>query len=595
MKNLPPVYTEENDCQDCYKCIKACPVKAIKIESGSASIIPELCIYCGSCTLICPANAKKVRNDLDELKQSLMRKEKIIVSLAPSYLSEYADEKMGNVLAAFREAGFWKVSQTAIGAEKVAEETKKWLDEQPNGVYISSCCPSAVQLIRKYYPKCSPAIAPVYSPMVAHAAFLKQLHPDVKVAFVGPCASKKTELDEFGDKIDFVLTFKEVKELFEDMGIYFEFMKPTEEDVFYPFNATRGNLYPIDGGMLANMINSITTVEARINNNMGSGVKARYMTFSGVANIKEILEDVETLSKDCKTFLEIMACEGGCIKGPCSNVNASSATKRVKVLQGVEVGKTQNSYQEVYDNLDVKADYSYIPQVEDKKYTQQEIQEALLRVNKKNESDELNCGGCGYDSCRSFAKALIDGRAENDMCVSYMRRIAQDKTNILLKKLPQGIVIVNDNLRIVDANEKFADILGGEVKMIFEANPGLYGADITKLLPFHRFFSTVLSTGVDVIEQDIRNGDDYYSLSVFSVQDHSLVCGILQNLHAPEVRKDLVLKRTQDVIMENMKVVQKIAFLLGENASYTEAMLNSIVESHQENGNKGEEPLTFEL
>jgi PAS domain-containing protein len=264
-------------------------------------------------------------------------------------------------------------------------------------------------------------------------------------------------------------------------------------------------------------------------------------------------------------------------------------------LQGVEVGKTQNSYQEVYDNLDVKADYSYIPQVEDKKYTQQKIQEALLRVNKKNESDELNCGGCGYDSCRSFAKALIDGRAENDMCVSYMRRIAQDKTNILLKKLPQGIVIVNDNLKIVDANEKFADILGGEVKMIFEANPGLYGADITKLLPFHRFFSTVLSTGVDVIEQDIRNGDDYYSLSVFSVQDHSLVCGILQNLHAPEVRKDLVLKRTQDVIMENMKVVQKIAFLLGENASYTEAMLNSIVESHQENGNKGEEPLTFEL
>ena len=141
MNKLPPVYTEENDCRDCYKCIKACPVKAIKIESGSASIIPELCIYCGKCTLICPANAKKVRNDLRELKQSLMRKEKIIVSLAPSYLSEYSDVNVHNLLAAFREAGFWKVSQTAIGAEKVAEETKKWLDNQPNGVYISSCCP----------------------------------------------------------------------------------------------------------------------------------------------------------------------------------------------------------------------------------------------------------------------------------------------------------------------------------------------------------------------------------------------------------------------------------------------------------------------
>ena len=221
MNKLPPVYTEENDCRDCYKCIKACPVKAIKIESGSASIIPELCIYCGKCTLICPANAKKVRNDLRELKQSLMRKEKIIVSLAPSYLSEYSDVNVHNLLAAFREAGFWKVSQTAIGAEKVAEETKKWLDNQPNGVYISSCCPSAVQLVKKYYPDCAATIAPVYSPMVAHAAFLKEICPDAKVAFVGPCAAKKSEIDEFGDKIDFVLTFKEIRELFEDMGIDF--------------------------------------------------------------------------------------------------------------------------------------------------------------------------------------------------------------------------------------------------------------------------------------------------------------------------------------------------------------------------------------
>ncbi|MEE1119844.1 MAG: (Fe-S)-binding protein, partial [Bacteroidales bacterium] len=229
-----------------------------------------------------------------------------------------------------------------------------------------------------------------------------------------------------------------------------------------------------------------------------------------------------------------------------------------------------------------------------KEYTQQQIQEALKRVNKKSEADELNCGGCGYDTCRQFAKALIDGRAENDMCVSYMRKIAQDKTNILLKKIPQGIVIVNDSLKIVDTNEKFASMLGEEVKMLYDANPGLHGADITKLVPFHKFFSSVLSTGVDVLEQDIRDGDNYYSLSIFSVQDFSLVCGILQNLHAPEVRKDIVLKRTQDVIMENMKVVQKIAFLLGENASYTEAMLNSIVESHQDKEKK-DIPLTFDL
>lgn len=593
MQNTAPVYTEKSNCQDCYRCVKACPVKAIKLESGSASIVPDLCIYCGTCTLICPNGTKKVRNDLALLKQSLMRQEKIIVSLAPSYLSEYAKEDIHKVIAAFKEAGFWQVSETAIGAEKVAEATKAWIDEQPNGVYISSCCPSAVQLIKKYYPEYSSYVVPVFSPMITHSLFLKSIYPNVKVAFVGPCAAKKSELDQFHDKIDFVLTFQEIKELFDDMGIYFEFMKPTEEDVFFPFKASKGNLYPIDGGMLTNMIDSITTTEARINHNTGN-VDARYMTFSGVQNIKEILSDFKQLDTSCKTFLELMTCEGGCIKGPCSNENCSSATKRVQVLKNVNTQKQEHNYEEALKNLNISENYDYINAVEQKEYTQQQIQEALKRVNKKSEADELNCGGCGYDTCRQFAKALIDGRAENDMCVSYMRKIAQDKTNILLKKIPQGIVIVNDSLKIVDTNEKFASMLGEEVKMLYDANPGLHGADITKLVPFHKFFSSVLSTGVDVLEQDIRDGDNYYGLSIFSVQDFSLVCGILQNLHAPEVRKDIVLKRTQDVIMENMKVVQKIAFLLGENASYTEAMLNSIVESHQDKEKK-DIPLTFDL
>ena len=566
MQKTAPVYTEKSNCQDCYRCVKACPVKAIKLESGSASIVPDLYIYCGTCTLICPNGTKKVRNDLALLKQSLMRQEKIIVSLAPSYLSEYAKEDIHKVIAAFKEAGFWQVSETAIGAEKVAEATKAWIDQQPNGVYISSCCPSAVQLIKKYYPEYSSSIVPVFSPMITHSLFLKSIYPNAKVAFVGPCAAKKSEIDQFQDKIDFVLTFQEIKELFDDMGIYFEFMQPTEEDVFFPFKASKGNLYPIDGGMLTNMIDSITTTEARINHNTGD-VDARYMTFSGVQNITEILSDFKQLDTSCKTFLELMTCEGGCIKGPCSNENYSSATKRVQVLKNVNTETSAHQYEEVLKNLDISENYEYINAVEKKEYTQQQIQEALKRVNKKSEADELNCGGCGYDTCRSFAKALIDGRAENDMCVSYMRKIAQDKTNILLKKIPQGIVIVDDSLKIVDANEIFASMLGEEVKSLFDANPGLNGADITKLVPFHKFFSSVLNTGVDVLEQDIREGDNYYGLSIFSVQDYSLVCGILQNLHAPEVRKDIVLKRTQDVIMENMKVVQKIAFLLGENAS----------------------------
>lgn len=579
MNKLSAIYTEKNNCQDCYKCVKNCPVKAIKLEDNSASVIPELCIYCGKCTQVCPANAKKVRDDLPVVRQAL-KKEKIIVSLAPSYLSEYENVETNKVIAAFKEAGFYGVSETALGAEKVALETKNWIDKQENGVYISSCCPSAVLLINKYYSEHSSAVAPILSPMVAHAKFLKEIYPEAKVLFVGPCIAKKEEVTQYAEYIDYVLSFKDIKAFFEDIGIFFEFMKPTEDDVFIPIRANKGNLYPIDGGMLTCMIDSINSDVDRINHNSNKKESIRYMTFSGVKNLKEIMRDFDSMKTNGKTFIEVMTCDGGCIKGPVAISKKSSASKRLNVLDKVSVEPRNEEMLSKLNELDISTKYDFIKKIEKEEYSLNQIYEALKMVNKKSEADELNCGGCGYDNCREFAKALIAGKAENDMCISYMRKIAQDKTNILLKKMPSGIVIVNDKLKVVDANKNFADILGDEVKMIFEANPGLYGADITKLIPYHNLFSQVLETGVDIIEQDIRDGERYYTLSVFSVQNHSLVCGIIKNLHAPEVRKDLVLNRTKEVIMENMKVVQQIAFLLGENASYTESMLNSILESH---------------
>jgi len=579
MNKLSAIYTEKNNCQDCYKCVKNCPVKAIKLEDNSASVIPELCIYCGKCTQVCPANAKKVRDDLPVVRQAL-KKEKIIVSLAPSYLSEYENVETNKVIAAFKEAGFYGVSETALGAEKVALETKNWIDKQENGVYISSCCPSAVLLINKYYSEHSSAVAPILSPMVAHAKFLKEIYPEAKVLFVGPCIAKKEEVTQYAEYIDYVLSFKDIKAFFEDIGIFFEFMKPTEDDVFIPIRANKGNLYPIDGGMLTCMIDSINSDVDRINHNSNKKESIRYMTFSGVKNLKEIMRDFDSMKTNGKTFIEVMTCDGGCIKGPVAISKKSSASKRLNVLDKVSVEPRNEEMLSKLNELDISTKYDFIKKIEKEEYSLNQIYEALKMVNKKSEADELNCGGCGYDNCREFAKALIAGKAENDMCISYMRKIAQDKTNILLKKMPSGIVIVNDKLKVVDANKNFADILGDEVKMIFEANPGLYGADITKLIPYHNLFSQVLQTGVDIIEQDIRDGERYYTLSVFSVQNHSLVCGIIKNLHAPEVRKDLVLNRTKEVIIENMKVVQQIAFLLGENASYTESMLNSILESH---------------
>ncbi|MCK9162883.1 MAG: [Fe-Fe] hydrogenase large subunit C-terminal domain-containing protein [Bacteroidales bacterium] len=585
MNKSSAIYTEKNNCQDCYKCVKACPVKAIKLEDNSASVIPELCIYCGKCTQVCPANAKKVRDDIPKVVQALQN-EKIIVSLAPSYLSEYNNEDINKVIAAYKEAGFYGVSETALGAEKVALDTKIWLENQDNGVYLSSCCPSAILLVKKYYPQYSKAIAPVYTPMVAHAKFLKSMYPEAKVLFVGPCIAKKEEVDQFPGLVDYVLTFKDMNTLFKSMGIIFEFMKPRPEDEFIPMKANKGNLYPIDGGMLTCMIESLTSDVDRINHNSTKKVPIRYMTFSGVQNLIDILDDFESIDPTCKTFIEIMTCDAGCIKGPGSTNSKSSASKRLVVLEKVKVEPRDKDIEAALYAVDISTSYDFIPEVEKPEYTLQQIDEALSWVNKKSEADELNCSGCGYDNCREFAKALLSGKAEADMCISYMRRMAQDKTNILLKKMPSGIVIVNDKMKVVDANQNFAELLGDDVIQIYETNPGLRNADFTKLVSFHKLFSQVLQTGVDLVDQDIRDNENYYNVSILSIQNHTLVCGLIQNLHSPQVREDLVLNRTKEVIMENMKVVQQIAFLLGENASFTESMLNSILESHSEKESK---------
>lgn len=577
---LEPLYTEKNNCQDCYKCIKECPVKSIKIENTSASIRYEYCTYCGHCLTICPANAKKLRDDTQEIITALQNKEQLIISLAPSYISEFPNVNEDSFIAAAKEMGFYGVSETALGAEKVSKATKEWLKQQPQGIYISSCCTAAVHFICKYYPEKKHLLAPIDTPMVAHAKMLKKHYPNCKVVFVGPCVAKKKESDMNDSIVDYALTYKEFVEMMDWFGVDFDFTNPTEDDVFIPQRANKGRLFPVDGGMIANMIKSEEV--ASINNNNSP---ISYMTFSGVKNIKEIIEDADRFEISNKLFLELMICEGGCIKGPGTLNDKSVASKRIKVFSSLKKEHPLPTVEEnlsLFDGIDVSTSFDSIAAPPVIGYPDAKIEEALQSVNKFSKQAELNCSGCGYDNCREFAKALIDGRAESSMCISFMRSVAFSKTNILLRKIPYGVVIVDENMQIVDSNEKFINILGEEAQFIHENVPNLVGADARKLIPFSYLFEKVLKNGTDQIEQDVRYNDKYLNVSVMTVQSGKTVCGIVQNMHEPEVRKDLVINRTREVILRNLKVVQQIAFLLGENASFTETMLNSIVESHDE-------------
>ena len=213
------------------------------------------------------------------------------------------------------------------------------------------------------------------------------------------------------------------------------------------------------------------------------------------------------------------------------------------------------------------------------KDTEEEIKQALSAVGKNSPEDELNCSGCGYDSCRDFAVALVEGRAEENMCVSYMRRVAHDKATVLLQKIPAGVLLVDNDLKISDMNSCCANLLGEDVVMVYEASPGLQGVELDKICSFTDLFRTVLNTGKEITERQIREGDKIWLLSIYNIQPHRLVFGILQDLREPYVRKEWMLEKTQEVVRKYMATVQEVACLLGENAAFTDATLRSIMEA----------------
>lgn len=564
MDVFKPVYTELNDCQDCYKCIRECKLKAIKVVNNSAQILHNDCIYCGTCTLICPVNAKKVRDDLKSVKALLKRKKQVIVSLAPSFVTEFPNLSDDQMVSALKSLGFFAVSETALGAQEVSKQVSSFIEDQKQGIYISSACPSVVEMICKHYPQYKNNITPFLSPLLTHAKFLKKEYgEDNHVVFIGPCIAKKSESDEFPDLLDASLTFLDLKKWFEEENIDpYLFPEEKKHDIFVPGKAGKGILYPIDGGMIMGVKKNTTATDAV------------YMTFSGINNIQNVLTDLEKYKKPGVMFLELLACDGGCVNGPGTDKNYSTAIKRLEVINkvGNEAGIKLNV------DFPITRDFDSIEAIEIVEHSENSIKEALTMVGKYSDKDEINCGGCGYNSCREFAGALLEDRSEPNMCVSYMRKIAHEKSTALLRKIPSGVVIVDDQLKIREANLSFARMMGEEIEQLYDTVPALVDADLHKIAPFHKLFSSALSTGVDNLERDIRFGNKMFHITIFSIHKNKLVGAILRDMSQPYIQREEVISRAKSVNQKNLETVQKIAYLLGENASETEEMLNSIVE-----------------
>ncbi|MDD4308908.1 MAG: [Fe-Fe] hydrogenase large subunit C-terminal domain-containing protein [Candidatus Cloacimonetes bacterium] len=553
-----PIYTEKTKCQDCYKCVRECPVKAIRVVEGSAQVIPEACILCGRCTEVCPVGAKKIRDDLADAMHLLKSKQQVIVSLAPTYRTEFSGLSAGKLINAIKSIGFYGVSETALGAQVVSSACAKLLNSGSNPLLISSACPSVVHLIEQYYPQLVSNITPLQSPLQAHSRLIKELYgEECGVIFIGPCIAKKNEVD---NSFDIALTFADLRRWFNIKGVDWNSLQ--NDGCFIPYPAEEGGLYPIDGGMIEGIKIHSTPSETL------------YMSFSGILEICEAFTELSTAGFSQPVFIEALACTGGCINGPGVTQRGSLARKRFKVQ--TETPPAPNERTEI-ESENRKTFHSR--EVTKSSHSRKDVAAALQKIGKKRGEDELNCGGCGYYTCQDFAAALLEDKAEPAMCVSYLRKLAQNKAAALLKAMPSGVVIVDENLKIIESNTMFIQIIGGDAAIVSEADPDLEGAYLERIVPFYKLFAKALEDGTEASVQDIRFNSRIIRLTLFSIQKHLVLGGILQDITEPVIQREQIIEKATEVMRKNLTTVQQIAFLLGENAADSEVLLSSIVQS----------------
>ena len=559
MAPLHAIYTERRECQDCHKCIRECPVKAIRVQDGYARVVPEMCVLCGNCIVACPNNAKQVRNDLSRVKELLDGARKVIVSLAPSFVAQFPGLRAGQLIHALRKLGFFAVSETALGAQQVSESILRLMQGERGRVWVSSACPVVVDFVSKYHPECQTKVAAFLSPLLTHCKLLRAHYgDDIAVVFIGPCIAKKREAEQHPELLDAVLTFEDLENWLGEESIDVFSMIESADDQFVLEEAREGAFYPIEGGMTPGITR-------------GGEVKgSQVMSFSGMANVEQALKGIAEWRPEHNIFLELTACAGSCVNGPKAARNRSIARRRFEVLEYAKPADSTPRTESLADTDPCAA----LPVLRSE-YSELQITEALRSVGKYSAEDELNCGGCGYESCRDFARALIARNAERMMCATYTRKLAQKKANALLRKMPSAVVIVDEQLKIIECNANFLRLFSEDV----EQEKDLENAALDAVIPFANLFQRVLESGEDIVSHDIRYQRSILNTSIFTIEPHSVLCGIFRDITEPIFQKEQIIEKARDVIAKNLKTVQQIAYLLGENAADSEIILNSIVRS----------------
>lgn len=547
---------KKSNCKNCYKCIRHCPVKSIRFSGNQAHIVGNECILCGQCFVVCPQNAKQIVDDTEKVKVLIQSGDPVYVSLAPSFIANYTGIGINGMRAALKKLGFADAEETALGASVVKTEYEKMLAEGDRDIVISSCCHSINLLIQKYFPAELPLLADVLSPMQAHCASLKKRHPEAKTVFIGPCVAKKDEAEHYAGIVDAVLTYEELTKWLEAEHITPEpDMDETEE--------SRARFFPTTGGILKTMAQNAPGYT--------------YVAIDGVENCMAALRDIES-GKVHKCFIEMSACIGSCVGGPVMEKYHRAPIADYTAVAHYTGKKDFNVTQP--DSEEIRKIFEPI-ELRNGTPSDAEIAEILKKMGKNRPEDELNCGSCGYNTCREKAIAIYHGKAEISMCLPYLKDKAESFSDCIVNNTPNGLIVVNDSLEVQQINAAArkimnirysSDVLGDQLVRILDPAPFLKVLESKRSLRDYRVY---LAEYKKYVEQTI----------VYDMNYHMLVC-IMRDVTDEEnerEKKESISRQTVEiadkVVDKQMRIVQEIASLLGETAAETKIALTKLKES----------------
>lgn len=547
---------KKSNCKNCYKCIRNCPVKSIRFSGNQAYIIGNECILCGHCFVVCPQDAKQIVDETEKVKVLMQTQAPVVASLAPSFIANYDGVGIEAMREALKKLGFYDVEETAQGATMVKREYERMINEEDRDVIITSCCHSVNLLIQKHFKGLIPYLADVVSPMQAHCKDIKRRMPDAKTVFIGPCIAKKDEAQHYEGIVDATLTFDELNAWFKAEGITPEQKLDRDEN-------SRARFFPTSGGILKTM--------SLDNPNYN------YMVIDGIQNCIAALKDIEAGNVH-KCFIEMSACAGSCIGGPVMEKQHRLPIKGYVSVAGY-AGKNdfevpqppKSELSKEFEAIDQKC---MMPR-------EDEILDTLRQMGKIKKEDELNCGSCGYNTCREKAIAILQGKAEISMCLPFLKDKAENISDTISRNSPNGLIVLNEKLEVQQINPAARRILN------LRSSQDILGDQVVRIME-PEDFAKVLSTGVAIHDKReyLAEYGKYVEKTIVYDKDFKTLLGILRDVTDEEMqkeRKENISRQTVEiadkVVDKQMRIVQEIASLLGETAAETKIALTKLKES----------------